>query len=157
MSSSITIYGNVSKMKDLEFLDSGVARLSVQVAVSLRGRQNSDGKWDNPTQFYTVTVWGKQAETIADTWNVGDQVMAVGVDPVSSPYIRNDGTAAANIAFSASHIQREKRRKVLLRLTSQISHASNNLRNLTAANLSSRLNQMIVGSTMTMLMIFRFN
>ena len=59
----VSDFGRIGRDAELRFTAAGDAVCSVPVAVDY-GRKGQDGK--KPTQWYEVTLWGKQAEGLAE-------------------------------------------------------------------------------------------
>ncbi|QMV86349.1 single-stranded DNA-binding protein [Corynebacterium hindlerae] len=73
-----TIVGTVGKDPELKFTNNGKAYTRVGIAWSERVKDRN-GNWDDgPTVWVSATVFGKQAENLADSITKGMRVAATG-------------------------------------------------------------------------------
>ena len=78
MTTSITVVGNLTADPELRFTASGKAVAKLRVAASER-RKGADGTWeDGEATYWSVTVWDRLAEHVADSLVRGQRVIAVG-------------------------------------------------------------------------------
>jgi single-strand DNA-binding protein len=82
--------GVVGSIKDIHFLQDGKAVLNVSVAVT-PSRFSNDEWIDLPTMWYSLSVWGKAGENLAEVLNVGDRCSFSG-NLTMEEYQRKDGT-----------------------------------------------------------------
>lgn len=76
--STITITGNLTRDPELRFTPSGKAVANLGVAENHRRRDDS-GEWvDGETTYWRVSVWGDQAEHVAESLAQGHLVVVVG-------------------------------------------------------------------------------
>lgn len=73
----ISITGNTTADPELRFIPSGQAVLNFNLAENHRKKQGDQWQ-DDGTTFYRVSVWGKQAETLADHLTKGSRVLVSG-------------------------------------------------------------------------------
>ena len=71
--------GNLTRDPELRFTQSGQAVASISVAVTPR-RYNAATKTydDGTTSFIEASVWGNQAQNVADSLSQGDRVIVTG-------------------------------------------------------------------------------
>lgn len=75
--SAITVTGNLTSHPELRFLPSG--RQVASFTVAENHRQRVDGEWrDAGTTFWPVSVWGPQAENVAESLARGTRVTVQG-------------------------------------------------------------------------------
>lgn len=73
------IMGNLTDDPELRFTPTGRAVAKMSVAYTPRVKNDQTGKWDDgPVEFYTLNVWGQQAERAAEFLQRGDRVVAAG-------------------------------------------------------------------------------
>ena len=60
----VVITGNLTKDPELRHTQGGTAVCNLRVAVNSR-RKNQSGEWEDKPNYFTVTVWGAQAENCA--------------------------------------------------------------------------------------------
>lgn len=73
------IQGNLTEDPELRFTSTGRAVVKLRVAYTPRIKDTDTNRWtDGETEFYTVNVWGGQAERCAEALLRGDRVVASG-------------------------------------------------------------------------------
>jgi single-strand DNA-binding protein len=72
---SVTLVGRLCQDPELRYTNSGTAVANVTLAVD-REYANEDGERD--TDFIRITIWGKQAELVAEYKQKGDLVLVDG-------------------------------------------------------------------------------
>lgn len=98
----VSDFGRIGRDAELRFTQGGDAVCSVPVAVDY-GRKGQDGK--KPTQWFEVTLWGKQAEGLAPYLLKGKQVFFTGTDLHVETFTKGDGTQGVNLVCRASEIK----------------------------------------------------
>ena len=98
----VSDFGRIGRDAELRFTASGDAVCSVPVAVDY-GRKGQDGK--KPTQWYEVTLWGKQAEGLAEYLTKGKQVFFTGTDLRVETFQKGDGTSGVKLVCRCSEIK----------------------------------------------------
>jgi len=98
----VSDFGRIGRDAELRFTQAGDAVCSVPVAVDY-GRKGQDGK--KPTQWYEVTLWGKQAEGLAEYLIKGKQVFFTGTDLRVETFQKGDGTQGAKLVCRCSEIK----------------------------------------------------
>lgn len=99
---SVAEFGRIGRDAELRYTGSGDAVCSIPVAVDY-GRKGQDGK--KPTQWYEVTLWGKQAEALAEYLTKGKQVFFVGSDLHVETYKKNDGSEASKLVCRCAEVK----------------------------------------------------
>jgi len=108
----IVIVGNLGRDPEFKYIDSNnksqaVAKFSV---ATNRQYTASNGERVKETTWFTVTVWGRQAETCNQYLRTGSQVLIEGrlsPDPeTGSPRVfpRNDGTFGASFELTGERV-----------------------------------------------------
>jgi single-strand DNA-binding protein len=100
----ISFKGNVGTVTGLEFSQDGKARFKFSVAEGHRGKVN--GEWaDTGTTWYTVTVFGNEAETLADVVAAGQKQRVTVTGRLSSrKYTTKDGQERDNLDVVADFV-----------------------------------------------------
>lgn len=95
----IEAVGNVGKVKDLHFTQSGKAVCDLSIAVTPSRRENDE--WvDLPTMWFTVVFWGKQAEAVTENVKVGDRLVITGTLHMEE-YVTKDGRSGTEYRITA--------------------------------------------------------
>lgn len=74
---NVTVVGNLCNDPELRETSGGVPVADLRIAEN-RNYQDSSGRWQQTSSFYTVVVWRKVAEHAAVSLHRGDRVVAVG-------------------------------------------------------------------------------
>ena len=98
----VSEFGRIGRDAELRHTQSGDPVCSIPVAVDY-GRKGQDGK--KPTQWYEVTLWGKQAEGLAEYLTKGKQVFFTGTDLHIETFPKNDGTEGVKLVCRCSEIK----------------------------------------------------
>jgi len=98
----VSEFGRIGRDAELRYTGSGDAVCSVPVAVDY-GRKGQDGK--KPCQWYEVTLWGKQAEALAQYLIKGKQVFFVGSDLHVDTFQKGDGSQGAKLVCRCAEIK----------------------------------------------------
>lgn len=98
----ISDFGRIGRDAEVRFTAAGDAVCSIPVAVDY-GRKGQDGK--KPTQWYEVTLWGKQAEGLAPFLLKGKQIMFTGTELHVETFTKGDGTQGVKLVCRASEIK----------------------------------------------------
>lgn len=73
------IMGNLTDDPELRFTPTGRAVAKMSVAYTPRVKDSATDRWtDGPVEFYTLNVWGQQAERAAEHLQRGDRIVAAG-------------------------------------------------------------------------------
>jgi single-strand DNA-binding protein len=73
----VVLTGNLTTDPELRSLPSGTSVCNLRVACNTRRKDSSSGEWVDKPNFFNVTVWGAQAESVARYLSKG---RAVAVD-----------------------------------------------------------------------------
>lgn len=98
----VSDFGRIGRDAEVRYTQSGDAVCSIPVAVDY-GRKGQDGK--KPTQWYELTLWGKQAEGLAEYLTKGKQVFFTGTDLHIETFPKNDGTEGVKLVCRCSEIK----------------------------------------------------
>ena len=98
----VTDFGRIGRDAELRFTANGDPVCSIPVAVDY-GRKGQDGK--KPTQWYEVTLWGKQAEGLAEYLTKGKQVFFTGTDLRVETFQKGDGAPGVKLVCRCSEIK----------------------------------------------------
>jgi len=81
MSGEIPFYaaGNLTRDPELRFTAEGRPVASLALAITPRRHDSASGQWINGTPTYVdMSVWGDQAEHVADSIRKGDRLIVLG-------------------------------------------------------------------------------
>ncbi|WP_313240415.1 single-stranded DNA-binding protein [Stutzerimonas kunmingensis] len=98
----VSDFGRIGRDAELRYTQSGDPVCSIPVAVDY-GRKGQDGK--KPTQWYELTLWGKQAEGLAEYLTKGKQVFFTGADLHIETFDKSDGTQGMKLVCRCSEIK----------------------------------------------------
>lgn len=98
----VSDFGRIGRDAELRYTQGGDAVCSVPVAVDY-GRKGQDGK--KPTQWYEVTLWGKQAEALAQYLTKGKQVFFTGEDLRVETFDKQDGSQGVKLVCRCAGIK----------------------------------------------------
>jgi single-strand DNA-binding protein len=99
---SVSGFGRIGRDAELKSTQQGTYVCEVAVAVDY-GMKGQDGK--KPTQWYSVTLWGKQAEALAQYLTKGKQIFFTGSDLHVETFQKNDGTQGVKLVCRAGEIK----------------------------------------------------
>ncbi len=77
MVNKVTLIGNLGKDPELRSTAGGTAVCSLRVATTEK-RKDKDGNWVDQTEWHSVVVWGRQAETVNQYCKKGKQLYIEG-------------------------------------------------------------------------------
>jgi single-strand DNA-binding protein len=99
---TLTITGNLGSDPELRFTANGQAVANLRIADTPR-RKNAAGEWeDGETLWMGATVWGCDAEAVAENLRKGDRVVASG--RLGSRTWDKDGQTRTSIEMTVDHI-----------------------------------------------------
>ena len=75
---TVELVGNLARDPELRFTPSGQALASFGLAVNRRWQNRQTQEWEEVVSFIDVTVWGQQAENVAQSLAKGSRVMVSG-------------------------------------------------------------------------------
>lgn len=99
----IILTGRVTRDAELQYTHSGTAFVNFSVAVN-EGVKQSDGVWKDVANFFEITLWGKQAETLARFLSKGKQVSVQG-RLKQQTWQTEDGKNRSKVTINAQFIQ----------------------------------------------------
>lgn len=74
----VSLSGNLTRDPELRTTASGMAVLSLGIAVNDRRKNNQTGEWEDYANFIDCTMFGTRAQTIAQYLHKGQRVMLDG-------------------------------------------------------------------------------
>lgn len=98
----VSDFGRIGRDAELRHTPSGDPVCNIPVAVDY-GRKGQDGK--RPTQWYELSLWGKQAEGLAPYLLKGKQVFFTASDLNIQTFQKNDGTQGVKLACRVQEIK----------------------------------------------------
>lgn len=102
--STVAFKGNVGKVHGLKFNDDGKGRFMFSVAEG-HGRFDRDNKWqDTGTTWWNVTVFGKQAETLADTITEGAKMRVIVAGRAATREYEHNGAQRTSLDVIADYV-----------------------------------------------------
>jgi single-strand DNA-binding protein len=104
MYQQITLVGNLGNDPELRTTPSGVPVCNFSLAVH-RQWSNRDGEQAEKTTWFRVTVWQRQAETVARYLRKGSRVLVVGEVDDPSVYLTREGEPAATLEVTGRLIK----------------------------------------------------
>ena len=81
MSAHVYIVGNIGQQPDVRFTQTGTATLNISIGCTPRRKDRDSDRWedDGAPLWITVTLWGDEAERLANVLHTGDRVSVSGV------------------------------------------------------------------------------
>ena len=76
--STVTLIGNLTRDPELKATPSGTSVCSLRIAVNDQVKDQASGEWVEKANYFTVDVFGRQAETCAQYLTRGRQVAVSG-------------------------------------------------------------------------------
>ena len=73
----VMLIGNLGSDPEIKYLPKGTAIANLRLATS-ESRKNSDGEWQDSTEWHRVVMYGRQAETCKDYLKKGSKVFIEG-------------------------------------------------------------------------------
>lgn len=99
MFQEVTLVGNVGRVEDVRFTQSGKQVTNFSLAIN-------EGTGDNKTTLWVrVTCWEKLADIVTQYVTKGRQVLVVGRLAQPNAYLTKDGKAAAAIEVTAQTVR----------------------------------------------------
>jgi single-strand DNA-binding protein len=93
---SLCILGRVTMDPDLRYTPKGTAVLGFRIACNRRYKDRTTDEWKDDTYYFTVNVWGQQAERLGETMKKGSAVLVEG-ELRSRSWEAQDGTKRSAI------------------------------------------------------------
>lgn len=99
----VTLVGRLTRDPELRHTNDGNPVCSIRLAVTSRARDNETGSWGDRSNYFDVTVFGRQAETASTYLNKGRRI---GVDGRLSwrEWQAQDGTRRQNVEVIANDV-----------------------------------------------------
>jgi single-strand DNA-binding protein len=76
--SSTQLVGNITRLPELKYTQSGRAVASFGMACNRRWKNKTTGDWDEQVSFFNVTCWGELGENAAASLDKGTRVIVLG-------------------------------------------------------------------------------
>ena len=73
----VMLIGNLGSDPEIKYSPKGTAIANLRLATS-ESRKNSDGEWEDTTEWHRVVMYGRQAETCKDYLKKGSKVFIEG-------------------------------------------------------------------------------
>lgn len=100
--STITVIGNVGQDPEMRYTPNGNAVTEFSVAVNRRSRSR-DGEWEDETNWYRVSAWGRLGETVNQYVGKGSPVCVEGRFWVRN-YTTQDGREGTSNEINANEV-----------------------------------------------------
>ena len=100
--SQITLVGNCGRLPELRYLQNGTAVTDFSLAVD--SSYTKDGQRVERTDWYRITCWRRQAETVAQYVKKGGKVMVIGSRVEANAYEGKDGQPRASLDVTADRV-----------------------------------------------------
>lgn len=100
---NVIITGRVTRDAELKYTHSGAVFVNFSIAVN-EGIKQQDGRWEDVANFFEITLWGKQAETLARFLSKGKQVSVQG-RLKQQTWQTEDGSKRSKVTINAQFIQ----------------------------------------------------
>lgn len=97
----VTLFGRLGAEPELNTTKTGAAVLKMRLATNERQKRNE--QWVDHTEWHSVVLWGKRAESLAKVLHKGSQVLVTGALRTSS--WEKDGQKRYRTEVSASDLQ----------------------------------------------------
>lgn len=104
MYQKLILIGNLGNDPEMRFTQSGVPVASFRMATS-RQWNNAQGERQEKVNWWRVTVWNKQAETVTKYLHKGSKVMVEGEVEEASAYVNKAGDMAATVEVKAQTVK----------------------------------------------------
>jgi single-strand DNA-binding protein len=99
-----SLAGNLTFDPELRFTATGREVATLNVAINDRVKNDETGQWeDTEAEFYRINVWGQQATHVAECFQRGDRIVAVGYFQ-DRTWENRDGEEVTTTEFTASDI-----------------------------------------------------
>lgn len=104
MFQQIILIGHLGNAPEMRYTPSGVAVASFSIAVN-RSWTGQDGKRQDKTTWFRVSVWNKQAETVTQYLAKGSKVMVIGEVEDARVFTDKSGAARASLEVKAQTVR----------------------------------------------------
>lgn len=98
------VYGNLTEDPELRFTPTGRPVAKLRVCYRPRIKDTKTDKWgDGEPEFYTLNVWGRQAENCAELFRKGDRIVAAG-SWTKRPWETREGEQRTSVELTVKDI-----------------------------------------------------
>ncbi len=97
--------GNLGRDPELRYTPDGTAVTDFSLAVNERWSDRESGEWKEKTLWFRVSVWRRQAETVAQYLSKGRKALVIGRMTPPSAYIGRGGEARGSLEVTATNIR----------------------------------------------------
>lgn len=104
MYQQITLIGNLGGDVEMKYTPSGAPVANFNLAVN-KSWTGQDGKRNEKSTWFRITVWREQAEICANYIKKGSKVMVIGEVEEARPWTDKDGNARATIEVTAQTVK----------------------------------------------------
>ena len=104
MYQQIMLVGHLGSSPEMRYTPNGAAVTSFRMATS-RSWNDSSGQRHEKVNWWRVSVWGKQAETVQQYLDKGSKVLVVGEVEEARAYTDKMGNPAASLEVKASTVR----------------------------------------------------
>ena len=101
---SIVIVGTLTREVELKHIPSGTALAELSIAHNRRFKKGDE--WVEDTDYYDIKLWGRQAESLANTAGKGDPVIIQGRLEMEKWEDKQSGTMRSRLKIVANSVQR---------------------------------------------------
>lgn len=102
---SVSFKGNIGKVRGLQFSQDGKPRFSFSVAESHRRFNKQTNEWqDTGTTWFNTTVFGRQAEDLADIIQEGQKQQVVVTGRQETREYEHNGERRSSLDVVADHV-----------------------------------------------------
>jgi len=101
---SVQLLGRVTMDPDLRYTPKGTAVLGFRIALNRRYKDQASGEWKDQPYYFSVNVWGQQAERLGETMKRGSAVLIEG-ELRSRSWESQSGEKRSAIEINARRVQ----------------------------------------------------
>lgn len=100
---NLNLVGNLGRDAELRYTPGGTAVCNLAVACSYGMKDKDTGS--KPTQWVDATLWGKQAEALAQYMTKGTKLALLLTDAHIETFAKNDGTQSSKLVGRVADIE----------------------------------------------------
>jgi len=100
----VVLLGRVTMDPDLRYTPKGTAVLGFRIALNRRYKDQASGEWKDQPYYFSVNVWGQQAERLGETMKRGSAVLIEG-ELRSRSWESQSGEKRSAIEINARRVQ----------------------------------------------------
>lgn len=104
MYQQLILIGNLGSDPEMRYTPGGVTVASFRMATS-RSWTGADGQKQEKVNWWRVSVWNKQAETVSQYLHKGSKVLVIGTVEEARAYVDKTGNPAASIEIRADSVR----------------------------------------------------